>query len=180
MTGVDIMSSSLRFAPLIAVLSLAACVSMPTGPSMLVLPGTGKSFDQFRGDDALCRQFAQGQVGGTTADQAAVNSGVRSAAVGTLLGAAAGAAIDGRSGAGVGAGTGLLFGGLSGTGASSSSGYGLQQRYDNGYLQCMYAQGHRVPVSGRFTSDIRPPASGNYVAPPPNTPPPPAGTTPRY
>jgi hypothetical protein len=180
MMGVDIMSSSLRLSPLLALLLLTACVSMPTGPSMLVLPGTGKSFDQFRSDDALCRQYAQGQVGGTTADQAAANSGVRSAALGTVLGAAAGAAIDGRNGAGVGAGTGLLVGGLSGVGAGNSSAYGLQQRYDYGYVQCMYAQGHRVPVAGRFTSDIRPPATGNYNAPPPNTPPPPAGMTPRY
>lgn len=173
------MSRSMRFLPLFTLLSLSACVSVPTGPSMLVLPGAGKSFEQFRADDAACRQYAQGQVGGTTADQAAVSSGVRSAALGTVLGAAAGAAMDGRSGAGVGAGAGLLFGGMSGVGAGNSSAYGLQQRYDYGYLQCMYAQGHRVPVSGRFTGEARPPASGNYMVPPPNTPPP-AGMTPRY
>ncbi|HWT71813.1 MAG TPA: glycine zipper family protein, partial [Oxalicibacterium sp.] len=31
---------------LTGVLALSACTTMPTGPSVLVLPGTGKSFDQ--------------------------------------------------------------------------------------------------------------------------------------
>lgn len=174
------MSSSSRLFPLFALLSLSACVSIPTGPSMLVLPGSGKNFDQFRGDDAMCRQFAHGQVGGTTANQVATQSGVSSAAVGTVLGAAAGAAIDGSSGAGAGAATGLLFGSMIGAGTGSSSAYGLQLRYDNSYVQCMYAQGHRVPVAGRFTSDIHSSNSSNYAVPPPNTPPPPAGTAPHY
>lgn len=172
------MPKILRFSPLFALLLLSACVSMPSGPSMLVLPGAGKSFDQFRADDVSCRQYAQYQLGGATAEQAAVDSGVRSAALGTVLGAAAGAAIDGRSGASVGAGTGLLFGGLSGAGAANISGYDLQRRYDFSYQQCMYAKGHRVPVSGRFTNEARPAASG-YAVPPPNTPPP-AGLMPRY
>lgn len=172
------MPKTLRLSPLFALLLLTACVSMPSGPSVLVLPGSGKSFDQFRADDVSCRQYAHYQLGGATADQAAVDSGVRSAALGTVLGAVAGAAMDGRSGAGVGAGAGLLFGGLSGAGAASSSGYGVQRRYDFAYQQCMYAKGHRVPVSGRFTHEVRPPASG-YAIPPPNTPPP-AGVTPRY
>ena len=143
----------------------------------MVLPGAGKSFDQFQADEASCRQYAQYQLGGATPDQVAVDSGVRSAALGTVLGAAAGAAINGRSGAGVGAGTGLLFGGLSGVNAGNASGYELQRRYDFGYQQCMYAKGHRVPVGGRFTNEIRPPTSG-YAVPPRNTPPP--GAMPRY
>jgi hypothetical protein len=48
------------------VLLLGACTTMPTGPSVTVLPGTGKNFDQFRFDDQECRQFANGQVGGNT------------------------------------------------------------------------------------------------------------------
>ena len=171
------MPKTLQLSPLFAVLLLSACVSMPSGPSMMVLPGTGKSFDQFQADDASCRQYAQYQLGGATPDQVAVDSGVRSAALGTVLGAAAGAAINGRSGAGVGAGTGLLFGGLSGASAGNASAYGAQRRYDFSYQQCMYAKGHRVPVSGRFSNEVRPPASG-YAVPPPNTPPP--GMTPRY
>src|SRR5574341_2497367 len=108
------------------------------------MPGSGSSFEQFRFDDADCRQFAYSQAGGTTADQAAVDSGVRSAAVGTIIGAAAGAAIDGGHGAAVGAGTGLAIGALAGSGAASASSYELQRRYDSAYVQCMYAKGHKV------------------------------------
>src|SRR5258708_32196249 len=99
----------LRFSPVLAAaLLLGACVSVPSGPSVMVLPGTGKNFDQFRADDMDCRQFAYSQVGGTDANQVASESAVRSAAVGTVIGAAAGAAIGGRSGAAVGAGGGRL------------------------------------------------------------------------
>ncbi|MDD4904712.1 MAG: hypothetical protein PHD39_00945, partial [Methylobacter tundripaludum] len=61
------------------ILAVSGCVSLPTGPSVMVLPGTGLSFDQFRNDDAVCQQYAYFQVGGTTANQAAVDSGVTSA-----------------------------------------------------------------------------------------------------
>ena len=155
----------------IALLGLGACATVPTGPGVMVLPGTGKSFDQFRFDDGACRQFAYDQVAGVTPSRAADDSGVRSAAVGTLLGAAAGAAIDGSSGAAAGAGVGLLFGGLAGAGASERSAYGAQYRYDVAYQQCMYAKGHRIPVSARFTQA---PSPANYTPPPPppNQPPP--------
>ena len=56
---------------LAALLLLGACVSVPTGPGVMVLPGTGKSFDQYRADDMECRQFASSQVGGNTPDGAA-------------------------------------------------------------------------------------------------------------
>jgi hypothetical protein len=146
-------------------LLLGGCASVPNGPSVLVLPGTGKSFDQFRGDDIVCRQFAQAQLGGT-ANQASMESGVRSAAVGTVLGAAAGAAINGGRGAGVGAGTGLALGGLSGAGAGQASAGEAQRRYDFGYQQCMYAKGHRVPVSGRFLTESQPSSAYSYPPPP--------------
>jgi hypothetical protein len=40
----------------------------------MVLPGTEKSFDQFRIDDAVCRQFAFEQIGGASAQQAGQNA----------------------------------------------------------------------------------------------------------
>jgi hypothetical protein len=156
---------------LVALLGLSACATMPTGPAVMVLPGTGKNFDQFRFDDGACRQFAYDQVAGVTPSRAADDSGVRSAAAGTLLGAAAGAAIDGSSGAAVGAGVGLLFGGLAGAGAAERSAYGAQYRYDIAYQQCMYAKGHRIPVTARFTQ--APPASSYTPPPPPPNQPPP-------
>ncbi|MGE0386368.1 MAG: hypothetical protein AB7Q97_16695 [Gammaproteobacteria bacterium] len=165
---------------------LAGCAVMPTGPGVMVLPGTGRSFDQFRGDDAMCRQFAASQVGGTSAGQAGQDAALRSAAVGTALGAAAGAAIAGGSGAATGAGAGAIAGTLTGIDAGNASAYGVQDRYDIAYIQCMYAQGHRVPVSGAFSAPgapvtampaapyppASPPTPAYYPPPPPNAPPP--------
>lgn len=162
----------LRFSSgLTAALLLGACVSIPKGPSVLVLPGTGKSFDQFRYDDHECRDYAHVQVGGTSPSQAASSSVAKSAAVGIAVGAAAGAALGGRSGAAAGAGGGLLIGSAAGAGAGEASAYAVQRRYDYAFMQCMYAKGHKVPVSGRFTS--APPAGSPYVPPPPFPPPPP-------
>ncbi len=163
---------------------LAACVSMPTGPSVMTLPGSDKSFEQFRADDYECREYAFQQIGGTTPQQSIQTSGVESAAIGTGLGAAAGAAVGGGQGAAIGAATGLLAGSAVGSSTATTSGYIGQQRYDISYIQCMYAKGHRVPVSGRFTSDL-PVNSGagpkiskpseNFMPPPPppGSPPPP-------
>lgn len=155
---------------------LAGCASSPNGPSVMVLPGTGLPFDQFRGDDAVCRQYAFLQVGGTTPNQAAVDSGVGSAVVGTAVGAAAGAALGGGGGAAIGAGTGLVAGSVVGTGTAQSSGYAAQQYYDIAYIQCMYAKGHRVPVVGQFSDEnARRSASPStrVPPPPPGSPPPP-------
>lgn len=142
---------------LVVVSLLAGCATMPTGPSVMSLPGSGKDFDQFRLDDFICRQFANEQSGGMTAQQAAQDSAVKSAVVGTVLGAAAGAAIgsvsgDFGAGAAIGAGSGLILGSAAGSGYSSSSYYEAQRRYDHAYLQCMYAKGNRIPVYGRFES----------------------------
>ena len=170
-----------RAAPLL-LLGLAACVSVPTGPSLMALPGANKDFDQFRADDAMCRNYASQAIGAATADNASVNAGVTSALVGTLVGAAAGAAIDGSHGAGVGAGTGLVVGSMAGVGAADASRYGTQQRYDQNYVQCMYARGHQVPVRGgytvRRTTTVAPAVPGPDYVPPAGNPPPPPGTPP--
>ncbi len=155
----------------IGVTGLSACTVMPTGPSVMALPGSTKTFDQFRADDNSCRQFALQQVGGVDANQAATNSAVGSAVVGTALGAAAGAAFGGGSGAAIGAGAGLLTGSAFGVGASQASGYNVQQRYDYAYLQCMYAAGDKVPVRG--STRMVQPSGGAYSTTPPPPPPPP-------
>jgi hypothetical protein len=170
------MKTSLALCCASALLVLAGCATVPTGPSVMALPGTGQSFDQFRADDLECRQYAHYQIGGAGADQAAADAGVRSAAVGTVVGALVGAAIGGRGGAGVGAGTGLLFGSVAGTGAAQSSSDRTQRSYDNAYLQCMYAKGEQVPVPAsmvRRRSSSPPdremaPRAGPYHPPPPD------------
>ena len=157
----------------ISVFSLSACVSMPSGPSVMVLPGSGKNFDQFRGDDLNCRQYASEQVRGVSPNQASVSSGIGTAAVGTALGAATGAAIGGGTGAAIGAGSGLAVGGLMGSSSGRSSGEINQQRYEMGYVQCMYARGHRVPIAGQIMDNAAPGARGGQSMTPP--PPPPGG-----
>jgi outer membrane lipoprotein SlyB len=121
--------------PLIGLLS--ACAAVPTGPSVMVLPGVGKPFDQFQVDDMLCRQYAETQTG-VPPGEAGRQSTINTAALGTLLGAGAGAAIgaaagDAGVGAAVGAGSGLLLGTASGAEAGAGAGRSLQWRYDVSY-----------------------------------------------
>ncbi len=47
---------------LMSVFLLSACSTTPSGPSVLVLPGADKNFDQFHNEDQLCRQFTRKQV----------------------------------------------------------------------------------------------------------------------
>lgn len=155
-----------RLGPLLA-LCVGACATVPNGPSVMVLPGTGKSFERFRADDGSCRQYARSSVGGESAGGVAAGSVARSAALGTALGAVAGVAVDGRHGAAVGAGTGALVGGVAGVEAGDRSAYATQRNYDHAYTQCMYAAGHQVPIYGRLISA---PAVG-YPPPPPPPPP---------
>ena len=175
----------LRVSLLAVAIGLTGCVSVPAGPGVMALPGTGKHFDQFRADEAQCRQYAASQSGGAGYDGAAADSVARSAVLGTVVGAAAGAAIGGSSGAGVGAGAGLLMGTAAGANAGAVSGMAAQRRYDSAYLQCMYAHGHRVPVYGRFSGQApqrmplaRPTAP--YPAAPPVAPYAPAPQTGQY
>ena len=160
---------------LAAALSLSACATLPTGPSVMVLPGNGKPFEVFQADDAACRQWAF-SAAGRQPGQAATESTVAGAAIGTAIGTAAGAVIGAAAGspgtgAAIGAGTGLL----TGTAAGASAGYGYageaQRRYDIAYQQCMYAKGNQIPgVMRSAKSSRRPPPPGAQPPPPPPPP----------
>jgi hypothetical protein len=115
----------LRFAPLLA---LAACVTAPTQPGVLALPGTGKTFEQFQGDEAVCVRNANARVSAMQ--------------------------------------------------ESAYDYYELQRRFDIAYLQCMYAKGHKVPVTGGYTNAPvgNPPPPGPQ--PQPQAPPPPGAQPP--
>ena len=178
-----------KAAALGALLLLAACASpAPTGPGILVLPGTGKSFDQFRGDDNECRVFAYNQIGGPGASQEAKDKAVSSAVVGTAIGTAAGALLGGGQGAAFGAGVGLAGGSMVGADASNATAGSQQRRYDNAFTQCMYAKGHKVPVAGRYSyqassaANQQAPQQQAARQPPPPPPPgqPPADVPPDY
>ena len=73
---------------------------------------------RFQREDTACRGYAQQQIGSGSPEQAANQSALGSAAIGTLLGTAAGA---------------------------------LQQRYDIAYVQCMAANGNRMPTAATST-----------------------------
>ena len=161
--------------PVAAVMLFTACATVPAGPSVMVLPGQGKGFDQFQNDDATCRQWATHQTG-TSPGQGAAQSTIGGAAIGTLLGAAAGALVGaaaGRPGTGaaVGAGVGLVGGTAVGASNAGPTYGSLQRRYDSAYTQCMYSKGHQVPVARGSQPSY---ASQPGMTPPPPPPPPPA------
>ena len=153
----------------LSVLVLSGCATLPTGPSVMVLPTGGKPFEQFQAEDASCRQWAGQQIG--LSPQETVNQNTAAGAViGTLIGAGLGAAIGAASGnpgigAAIGAGSGLLGGTAVGANAGQAYGWDAQRRYDIAYQQCMYAKGNQIP--GAVQQNRR-----TYAAPPPPPPPP--------
>jgi outer membrane lipoprotein SlyB len=121
-------------------LALAACATVPAGPSLSALRGSQRTNEQFVADDARCRAVVVERLAATTTT---TNQNVgASAAAGTAIGAATGAVFDGGSGAAVGAVVGMALGAIAGSSASATT----QQQYDAAYFACMYALGHKVPV----------------------------------
>jgi hypothetical protein len=51
-----------RLIPVLGLLPLIACSTIPSGPSALVLPGHDKNATQFQADDTACRQFAHAEL----------------------------------------------------------------------------------------------------------------------
>lgn len=169
---------------------LAGCVAVPQGPTVAVVPGPGKSPEQYNADASSCQQSASAAIAGPT--QNAQGNAAATTAGSTVLGAAVGAlfgAATGNVGAGAawGAGTGMMIGGASAGNAGAASSYGLQRQYDAIYVQCMANLGnavpgrvaHRYPPAAPRVSQPAPPApSGrfdvppNALTPPPGTPPP--------
>jgi hypothetical protein len=144
---------------------LGGCATMPTGPSVMVLPEPGKPFEQFQSDDAVCRQWAMQQI--QVPPNEVVNQNLAGgAAVGTIMGAGLGAAIGAASGnaatgAAIGAGSGLVTGTAAASGPAYAASHEAQRRYDNAYQQCMYAKGNQIP--GLAAAPKRSP----WIPPPP-------------
>ncbi|MBU3620831.1 glycine zipper family protein [Polynucleobacter sp. CS-Odin-A6] len=130
---------------LIAVSSLAACVSAPTGPTIAIMPREGKPFEVFQQEDQQCREFAANAIKDTS--NAALKEGATSALIAAALGAAAGAVIQGGSGQNIGTGAGIGLLGGAGIGAMNASGKQNQGQvqYNIAYQQCMYSKGNQVP-----------------------------------
>lgn len=153
-------------------LSCAGCASPgPAVPSFAALPGKGKSYEAFQRDDQFCQASAQQAIGYQSPGEAANQAAVGTAAVGTALGALAGAAIGSASGhvgagAALGAGTGLVAGSAVGAGNARAAGGSLQARYDTVYAQCMAAKGNRVGGPPPGPGPYPPPGPGPYPPPP--------------
>ncbi|QEL57144.1 YMGG-like glycine zipper-containing protein [Chromobacterium paludis] len=124
---------------------LAACATLPNGPTVAVMPAPGKPFEVFAQEEQQCRAYAAASLG-TDNNQAAASNMAGNMALGTVVGAAAGALIGGNhQGAGVGAGVGMLAGTAAGSGNGAYAGYDAQTRYNISYEQCMYAKGNQLP-----------------------------------
>ncbi len=167
------MLKHMRFFFLFLLPVLAGCVALPTGPTVMALPGDGKTFDQFLQDDGVCRQWAGQRIGLPSQEVAGQNTAtgaVAGTAVGAGLGAALGA-VSGNAGAGaaIGAVSGLLIGTSAGANADQANGWQAQRRYDMAYEQCMYAKGNQIPGverSPRRIYRVPPPPPGYYSVPP--------------
>src|SRR5207249_6565113 len=160
-----------RVFPVAVGLLMTACATVPAGPSVMVLPGNGKNFEQFQADDAVCRQWAAQQTG-TTTKQAATESAVSGAAIGTVLGAAAGAAVGAAAkspstGAAVGAGAGLLGGAAIGGSTRRAQGPKGRTGTTRTNMSGSTARGTRIPMA---RASFPPPTVGHPAAPPPPHP----------
>lgn len=154
---------------IILLVALSGCATLPTGPRANVMPAQGKPFDEFKKEDAICRQWAQQQTGNSAQENYDQNLAT-GAVVGTAAGAGLGAAIgsaSGHAGAGavIGAATGLLFGSAAGSSSGQANSREVQRRYDNAYVQCMYSYGNQVPGSRPRTVTAAP--KPVVMAPPP-------------
>jgi predicted lipid-binding transport protein (Tim44 family) len=139
---------------MLALATLAGCATTPVGPTTAVMPAPGKPFEVFAAEESQCRQYAA-SVTGTTANQASASNMAGSMALGTIVGATAGALVGGHRSAGVGAAGGLALGTMAGANEGEYGRYDAQRRYNIAYQQCMYAKGNQVP--GYAMPAYRPP-----------------------
>ncbi len=146
-----------------ALVLLSGCATQPIGPTVQVMPATGKSFEQFAQEESTCKTYAQGQIAGAV--EQANNQAVGAGLLGTALGAGLGAAVGGGQGAGIGAGSGAALGTGIAANNSAAAQVTIQQRYDVAYSQCMYSKGNQVPGFQPAVAETEP--TREYVAPPP-------------
>ena len=127
-------------------IAAGACTTLPSGPSVAVMPAPNKPFEVFQRDDLVCRDYANRQLGidPATHEQNQVASG---AVAGAAVGAVAGAVLGRGDGEDIaqGAGAGMIAGTAMGADRAQHDSYRLQERYDIAYMQCMYAKGNQVP-----------------------------------
>jgi len=59
----------------------------------------------------------------------------------------------------------LHTGNIVGSGYGRDSAYATQQNHDNAYIQCMYGQGHKEPVSDRIAKSPTPIPTNRFKPP---------------
>jgi Glycine-zipper domain len=147
-------------------LALTGCaVIPPSGPTVVALPPRGESLSKFQQEDYACRDYAFRSDNASQPSAAAANDGLRTGAIGTVGGAAAGAlfgaaAGDAGIGAAIGAGAGLLLGSAVGANGAQATSASLQARYDAAYSQCMASKGNQITHPAAY-------ATAPMYAPPP-------------
>ncbi len=129
-------------ASLIAAVFISGCATAPMGPTALVMPAQGKPFEVFAQEQAMCKQFAGGEVDGDATMMNLKQFG--SAAISTALSAGLGAAVRGQRGAEVGGAMGAMVGAASASNGSARDQNNLQGRYNLAYTQCMYSRGNQI------------------------------------
>jgi outer membrane lipoprotein SlyB len=140
--------AALRLIPIGALTILTACTTI--GPTAQVLPGPGKTFEQFTADQQACTAYTDAQIRPLADENSKQQLGAL--ALGTLLGAGLGAGLGGAIGGGHGAGIGAAAGAIGGTAVGAGTAGAsdpvqrLQLMYDNTYVACMVARGHRPPA----------------------------------
>lgn len=155
---------------MVAVIALNSCAPTVMAPTIPVMPGANKPFDQFAADQQSCQAYANSQTAPMAAQ--ANNQAAGGALLTTVLGAGLGAAFGGGRGAAIGAASGALVGTSVAARNSSLAGMSIQQQYDIFYAQCMYARGNQVPgfAPGQYALPPYPgpgPAPGAPLPPPP-------------
>lgn len=140
----------------VAVIATAGCTTYPSqGMTRPALRGDNQSPEEFRADDAACRQYASAQTGFNPGEQARedqVVSTVAGTVLGTVAGVIGGAAFGvPGTGAGIGAAAGLSSGATGGYGAGATTYQVGVQTWQANYEACMHNEGHRIAAPGGIT-----------------------------
>jgi hypothetical protein len=148
-------------------------------PMVVIIPAPGKPPDLFAQEDEACRAQAEEMLD----TRASPDPVVGSAVVGTVIGAAAGAAMGGRHDhTAAGAVTGLIMGTAAGLNRSAAMDRSAQRHFEVAYERCMVAKGNQLPgVVYRQVAPAPPPppppstsaSSPGGAYPAPSQPPPP-------
>lgn len=131
------------WATMVPMVPMVAGAGVPQGPQVVIAPEAGKPPDLFAAEQDYCRSEASALVAPASEE----GTVLRSAVVGTLLGAVAGSVFSGRhhDNTAMGAVAGLAMGAAAGSNQEAVEEVHAQRRFDAAYTQCMLAKGNGTP-----------------------------------